>query len=388
MADIHHPDTPRNRGDDDAPHMSPVTPADDARTIMLNRVSWGAVLAGVVVALVGPADPEHAGHRHRRGALDRRRAAATTPPPRRSRSVPVSGARSSGILASLAGGYAAGRLAGKPKESTAGWHGLTAWALTTLVMFYLLTISGRRHPRRRLPHGDERARQVAETVGSTADRSPGGRARNLSRGEGTPSPSIEQSVRGADGRQRSRGSAGRGGDSGAGGRDRQPQQAKEARERAAQAIARAQDIPVEQARTQLQQYEPRNRQAGGPGESSRRPEAADAAASAVSRGALLGAIGLMLGAVAGWFGGRMGAVEPASRPAWASGRAEVASSGLTDDRTTTIMAGPPRGKRLDRDRWELEPEAIESGAGVCRRPATRQALFHAKEPSHAPSDRS
>jgi len=38
-----------------------------------------------------------------------------------------------------AGGYAAGRLAGKPKESTAAWHGLTAWALTALVIFYLLT---------------------------------------------------------------------------------------------------------------------------------------------------------------------------------------------------------------------------------------------------------
>jgi hypothetical protein len=25
MTDIHHPDTPRNRGDSDAPHMSPVT---------------------------------------------------------------------------------------------------------------------------------------------------------------------------------------------------------------------------------------------------------------------------------------------------------------------------------------------------------------------------
>jgi hypothetical protein len=32
--------------------MSPVTPAEDARTIMLNRVSWGAVLAGIVTALV------------------------------------------------------------------------------------------------------------------------------------------------------------------------------------------------------------------------------------------------------------------------------------------------------------------------------------------------
>jgi hypothetical protein len=52
MTDIHHPETPRNRGDYDAPHMSPITPAEDARTIMLNRISWGAVLAGVVVALV------------------------------------------------------------------------------------------------------------------------------------------------------------------------------------------------------------------------------------------------------------------------------------------------------------------------------------------------
>jgi hypothetical protein len=46
------PDTPRNRSDRDAPHMSPVTPAEDVRTVMIYRVSWGAVLAGVVVALV------------------------------------------------------------------------------------------------------------------------------------------------------------------------------------------------------------------------------------------------------------------------------------------------------------------------------------------------
>src|SRR5262249_61629676 len=50
----------------------------------------------------------------------------------------------SGILAALAGGYAAGRLAGVPRKSTAGWHGLTAWALATLVVFYLLgsTVGG------------------------------------------------------------------------------------------------------------------------------------------------------------------------------------------------------------------------------------------------------
>jgi len=33
----------------------------------------------------------------------------------------------------------AGRLAGIPNESIAGWHGLTTWALATLVIFYLLS---------------------------------------------------------------------------------------------------------------------------------------------------------------------------------------------------------------------------------------------------------
>jgi hypothetical protein len=32
--------------------MSPVTPAEDARSIMINNISWGAVIAGVVIALV------------------------------------------------------------------------------------------------------------------------------------------------------------------------------------------------------------------------------------------------------------------------------------------------------------------------------------------------
>ena len=51
MAEPYQPDMPRNRGERE-PHMSPLTPAEDARTIMINQVSWGAVLAGVVVALV------------------------------------------------------------------------------------------------------------------------------------------------------------------------------------------------------------------------------------------------------------------------------------------------------------------------------------------------
>ena len=52
-------------------------------------------------------------------------------------------------------------------------------------------------------------------------------------------------------------------------------------------------------------------------------EAAATATKAVSRGALLGALYLVLGAVAAWFGGRMGAVDPTvtrMRAAWVSKR--------------------------------------------------------------------
>ena len=139
MTDAHHPDTPRNRGDTDAPHMSPVTPAEDARTIMLNKITWGAVLAGVVVMLVTQLILNLLGIGIGAATLDPAAGAGENP----SASSFSIGAGIwfvlAGVLASLAGGYAAGRLAGKPKESTASWHGLTAWALATLVIFYLLT---------------------------------------------------------------------------------------------------------------------------------------------------------------------------------------------------------------------------------------------------------
>src|SRR5687767_3683175 len=111
MTDAHHPDTPRNRGDSDAPHMSPVTPAEDARTIMLNKVSWGAVFAGVVVMLVTQLILNLLGIGIGAATLDPAAGAAENP----SASSFSIGAglwfALSGILASLAGGYAAGRLA-------------------------------------------------------------------------------------------------------------------------------------------------------------------------------------------------------------------------------------------------------------------------------------
>jgi pyruvate/2-oxoglutarate dehydrogenase complex dihydrolipoamide acyltransferase (E2) component len=310
MPDVYQPDTPRTRGDRDAPHISdapvsPATTAEDARTMMITQVSWGAVLAGVVVALVTQIVLNMLGIGV--GAATLNPVAGDSPSPTSFSIGAGIWFALSGIAAALAGGYAAGRLAGAPKETTAGWHGLTTWALTTLVIFYLLSstvggILGEAYRGMTSALGG-----VASAVGSTAQTAAQVAAPSLS-GITDPFSSIEQLLR----------SAAPGNDPAAL-RDAaiaavraaitgDQQQAEEALERAAQAIARAQNISVENARTQVQQYEQQYRQTVDRAKQ-QATQAADTAAKAVSRAALFGAISLLLGAVAGWFGGRMGAVE-------------------------------------------------------------------------------
>ena len=133
----HNPDTPRARGDHDSPHMSPVTPGEDARTVLINRVSWGAVLAGVVISLVAQLILNMIGVGVGLATID----PGTGDNPSAQAFSMGAGIwwAVSGIIASLLGGFTAGRLSGQPKESTAAWHGLTAWAVAALVVVYLLT---------------------------------------------------------------------------------------------------------------------------------------------------------------------------------------------------------------------------------------------------------
>jgi cobalamin biosynthesis Mg chelatase CobN len=81
--------------------------------------------------------------------------------------------------------------------------------------------------------------------------------------------------------------------------------ADEARARAADAVAKAQGIPVEQARTQVEQYEKTYRD-NMEAAKQQAIDAAQTATAAVSAGAILGFIALALGAIAGWFGGSYG----------------------------------------------------------------------------------
>ena len=294
MAD-HDTTTPRALGDTDAPHMSPVTPAEDVRTIMLNRVSWAAVFAGVVAALVTHLLLNMLGVGIGAATLD---PAGGDNPEARTFSI-MAGIwwTLSGIIASFVGGYMAGRLSGRPKESTGGWHGLTAWAFTTLIIVYLAAST---------------AGSIIGGVYSTVSGAVGGLGRTAIQ---TAAPALSQTADpfGAIERQMREAT---GGNDPAALRDAavsamralatsDPAQANQARERAVQALARAQNISPDEARGRIAQYEQQYRDAAA---QARR--AADQAARVVSRGALFGFFALLLGAAAAWFGGRMGTVEP------------------------------------------------------------------------------
>jgi hypothetical protein len=111
-----------------------------------------------------------------------------------------------------------------------------------------------------------------------------------------------------------------------------PASQQDARERAAQALARARNVGVEEARTQVQQFEQQYRQTMDQAKQ-KATQAADLAAKGVSRGAILAAISLLLGGLASWLGGRMGAVDP-TLTEWrgAYGRTDV---DVSDQRTGT-----------------------------------------------------
>jgi len=302
MAD--RPATPRNSGDHNAPHMSPATPAEDARTVMINRIAWSAVLAGVVIALVTQLILNMIGIGVGLSTVDPAAGAGENPS---ATSLSIGAGIwfvLSGVIASFAGGYAAGRLAGKPKESTSGWHGLTAWALTTLVIFYLLTstVGGL------LGGAYNTVASALGGVGSTAQTALQAAAPSLGQ-VSDPFSAIENQIRSATG-----------GNDPAALRDAavaamraavtgDQAQAQAARDRAAQALARAQGIPEDQARAQVQQYEQQYRQALDQARQMA-TQAADTATTGVSRGALLASVALILGAIAGWFGGRTGTVHP------------------------------------------------------------------------------
>ena len=273
------PDTPRNRGNYDAPHLSPISPAEDARTILINRVAWGAVFSGVAMALAVQVVLNLLGIGIGAASIDPLQGDSP------SGAALTAGAliwlMISGIIASFVGGVTAGRLAGEPRESTAGWHGLTSWAAATLVIALAITLGG------------------GALIGGTmnlAGISGAGYAGAKQR-TGAPVPGFGDMINRATGvNTNAAGNAAA--SAGTAIATGNPADASAAREQAAQSLAQSKGIPIEQARAEVRSDEMSVRQA------------TDVAAKNVSRGALMSALALMLGALAAWFGGRIATVKP------------------------------------------------------------------------------
>jgi hypothetical protein len=214
----------------------------------------------------------------------------------------------SGVIAAGVGGYLAGRLSGKPSETTTAYHGLIAWAVSTLIIVYLISSAAANVFGGALT-------TVTSAVGG-AGRAAGGTIQTVVQGAapalnniGDPFSPIENQIRSASGGQDPAAlrdaatSAMRAVISG------DPSQQAAARERAADALARAQNIPPEEAKARVSQLEKQYTDTVAQAKQTAK-QAADATVKAVSRGALFGAIALLLGAVAAFFGGRAGALDP------------------------------------------------------------------------------
>ena len=113
------------------------TAGEDAHTILVNRVSWGAIFAGVVVGLVVQVLLTMLGVGIGVATLD---PGAGDNPAVSTFSIATGlWYVLSGIIAAFAGGYIAARMSGKTVATTGALHGLTSWAFTTLLVLYLLS---------------------------------------------------------------------------------------------------------------------------------------------------------------------------------------------------------------------------------------------------------
>lgn len=289
------------------PPLGAATPAvdraeaypDGTRTMLLNRVSWGAILAGLAVALVLTMLLNVLGVGIGLSVLDPNNAANNPD----ASSFSINAAiwwTVSGIVASFIGGLVAGRLYGAYRSSTGGWHGIVVWACTTLVLLYLLTTG------------------LASVVGGTFN-AVGSALGGLGRAASSAAPGLAQAadpngaltgnlqaqIRGLmnsnDPRdvQQSLTDYIR---SGAQGDQAAQQQAKD---RAVNALARTANISPDEARTRLDQVQQQYQQAADKAKQEA-TQAAEAARQATSRAAIFGFVALIIGALAAYIGGAAG----------------------------------------------------------------------------------
>jgi hypothetical protein len=272
--------------------------SEEWHAYLFNRASWGAIIAGVVAALVVQLLLNLLGIGIGAASLS-----AANPAENPDASAFSIGAglwwTLSGIVASFCGGVVAGRLCGVTQLNTARWHGFVTWCVTTLVIFYLLTnaLSG-------IVGGSLSA--LGNTLGGVA-RSTASAVSGAVQGADTGgleaqvrslvNPSDTQSVQNnllsyirasATGDQ---------------------QAANAARDQAVNDLARVANISPDEARNRLNQVEQHYRQTLDQAKQ-QAIRAAEVSRQTASRAGFFGFIALVLGAIAAWFGGGIGASGP------------------------------------------------------------------------------
>ena len=268
---------------------------DDQRTFLRNRVSWGAVFAGVAAAMVVQLLLNVLGIGSGASSLD---AANTGDNPSASGFSLTAGIwwTLSGIIASFVGGVVAGRLCGTSDNNTAHWHGFVSWCAATLIIFYLLTsavggiIGG-----------------TFNALGSTVGAAGRGAASAVSGvAQNTNGDALQAQVKrlvNPDETQNAQDDimtyirASVSGDQAA---------ASAARDRAVDGLAKTANISPDEARTRLQQAEQQARQTADQVKQ-KAQQAAEATRKGVASAGIFGFIALVLGAAAAWFGGGAGA---------------------------------------------------------------------------------
>jgi hypothetical protein len=214
----------------------------------------------------------------------------------------------SGIVAAGIGGYLAGRLSGKPSSSTTAYHGLISWALSTLIIVYLLSSAVSGLIGGSLSTVSSALSGAGNAIGSSVQTAAQTAAPSLNN-INDPMARIENQIRSASGGQDPAALRDAAASSIRAALSGDPAEQAAATDKAAEALAKAQDIPVDQARSQVAQYQQQYKDALAKAKLQAK-HAADATAKTISRGALFGALALMLGALAAFFAGKASAVDP------------------------------------------------------------------------------
>jgi hypothetical protein len=185
---------------------------------------------------------------------------------------------------------------------------LIAWAVSTLIVVYLLSSAASGLIGGALSTASSALGGAGKAVGGsvqTAAQTAAPSLNNMS----DPMATIENKVRSASGGQdpaalrEAAATAVRAALSG------DPAQQAAATDKAADALAKAQNISLDEAKAQVGQYQQQYREMIAKTKIQAK-QAADTTAKKVSRGALFGALALLLGALAAFFSGQVSAVTP------------------------------------------------------------------------------